>query len=255
MLKFRLDSGRPLIARVFASGLYDLLDNWRVRPHRFDEFEPVRRPWEDRDSFLHQCEHNCRQPFGVVIVKWRDPRLSLMLIFEHGPASQCHSLVLSGSSKKGFGGESAPWLVELADTLFDFLGMDYGFACHRDEFEESNMQTTPIAGVEGGCSIQAVGMNWPDCIPGLYWCNFFGDAYFEQGFGSRIEEWAGTTKLRRGVRLMRSPSPETWRGDDDRLASEHLRSLLGPDWFFSKSQGMPARALRTDKSAFRIGSR
>lgn len=252
MIQAALFSGRPLQPERFSRPLYDLLDGWRDTPYRFSDVEPVRQPWGSRDEFLRQCEHNSRQPFGTVIVKWQRPQCYLMLIFERGPLSQSHVLTMRLRQGVGVGGESIPWVLGLLDALLDLLEMDYGFACLEDEFRSLNRPAASTDGTGGNQSTHALGPKWPDCIPGLFWCNYFGNAYFDQGFGPRIMELSGASSLRRGFRVLRSPSPVTWESEEDQIRSEQVRTILGVEWFCSCQDSKHLKSLKTDKSAFCI---
>jgi hypothetical protein len=156
---------------------------------------------------------------------------------------------LFGASVKQFGNDALD-LVALADQLFESFDFDYGFACLNAEYYNSNIYTNIQIDERTIQPVQVVGMEWPDCIPGLYWCNYFGKAYFEQGFGRRIADLPNTTKLANGIRLMRSDSALDWESPEDRERTQSLMDTLGRDWFFTKETGMPDKALKTDKSVF-----
>ena len=249
-LKSLLFSAKPLAASDYAEKLYDILDRWRYRPQKFNDVEPLRNAWDNREKFIQQCDYNSKEPFGMIIVKWATPSFYLHVTHRRGPRAKCHSLSIYGGGPKAFGGPAAPLLLELADQLFEALGFDYGFACLDDEYHDANIYRNVT--LDDGIiqSKVVVGMEWPDCIPGLYWCNYFGDVYFKQGFGKQIAALPNTTHLTNGIRLLRSDSAMDWDSDSERQKTRDLMQILGKDWFFTKDTDMPPKCLLTDKSAF-----
>ena len=247
--KFRLFRSKPLDKPEYADRLYSLLDAWKYKPVKFNDVEPLRNAWENRDVFIRQFLINSRSTFGTLMCKWSKPTLHLSVTWFRGPTSKCHSLSLFGASVKQFGNDALD-LVGLADQLFGSFEFDYGFACLNSEYYHSNIYTDVQIDERTIQPVQVVGMEWPDCIPGLYWCNYFGKAYFEQGFGRRIADLPNTTKLANGIRLMRSDSALDWESPEDRERTQSLMETLGRDWFFTKETGIPDKALKTNKSLF-----
>lgn len=245
-----LFSKQPLYETKYAERLYELLDKWRYRPTKFNEFEPLCNSWGERQKFLDQFRCNRGRSFGTLITKWTKPRFYLHVTWLHGPREKCHSLSIYQAKLKDFGKCNAPFLLELSDQLFDQLDFDYGFACSNDEYHSVNINLNVQLDENTVERKQVVGMEWPDCIPGLYWCNYFGDAYFEQGFGSRVQECPNLHRLSNGIRLLRSPSVLDWDSAEQQAETNRLMDILGRDWFFTKSTGMPAKCLKTDKSLF-----
>jgi hypothetical protein len=249
-LKCRLFKEEPLDPGDYAERLYGLLDSWRFRPRKFNEFEPLRCSWDDRNKFIELCHSNGKRNFGILIIKWAKPSFYSHVVSQYGPAVKDHYLSIYAAKLRDFGGERAPYLLELADQLFETLEFDYGFACLDAEYHAVNINLNVQIDENTVQPKQVVGMEWPDCVPGLYWCNYFGSVYFEQGFSQRIDEAAYVHRLSNGVRLLRSPSVLDWDTPEAHAESQRLMDLLGRDWFFTKSSGMPPKCLRTDKSLF-----
>jgi hypothetical protein len=250
LLSLYLFSSRPLRSSEYSGELYHILDRWTYRPSKFNDVEPLRNKWESRRRFIEICEANDKRYFGPLIVRWSKPSFNLMLTILYGPKSKNHSLSIFGCSSNAFDGETFPLALDLGDQIFEHLGFDYGFACVEAEYYHSNIHKDVQIDERTVQPVQVVGMEWPDCIPGLYWCNYFGKAYFEQGFGRRIADLPNTTKLANGIRLMRSDSALDWESPEDRERTQSLMDTLGRDWFFTKETGMPDKALKTDKSLF-----
>jgi hypothetical protein len=249
-LSLNLFTQQPLVEEAKAEALYDILDRWRFRPSRFNDVEPIRNDWGDREKFLQQFYANCRESFGTLLVKWTKPKLDAMVMWSRGPRAKSHCISIYQAKPKDLGGAGVPYLLEIADQLFDQLNCDYGFACTDAEYHASNIYLDVPIDERTIQPKKVVGMEWPDCIPGLYWCNYFGNAYFEQGFGAHIEKASYLHRLRNGARLMRSPSADDWDAPSQREETIRLMQLLGREWFFTKATGMPERHLITDKSLF-----
>jgi hypothetical protein len=254
-LRCELFSATPLDPRAYANTLYAMLDTWRFRPAMCGDSEPLRTPWGDRDAFRKLCMSCASTYFGPVIIKFRSPSFYMMVTHVAGPKAKAHTLSIYSCKPKDFGGAGAPYLIELADMLFTTIGFTYGFACVDAEYYDQN--TIPATYRDGATArpMQVVGMEWPDCVPGFYWCNYFGDEYFAQGFGGHVRSLPSATVLPNGVRLLRSASALDWDTPEERGTSAELVEACGKDWFFSKQTGMPTKALRTDKSAFRLPMR
>jgi hypothetical protein len=249
-VKFTLFTKTPLVEAGKAETLYEILDHWRFRPSKFNEVEPILKDWKDRHQFLQQFHANCNESFGTLLIKWTKPTFNAMVMWRKGPRAKSHCLSFFQAKPHDLGGEQVPYLLEIADQLFEQLDFDYGFACLNSEYYHSNICKDVQIDERTIQPVQVVGMEWPECIPGLYWCNYFGKAYFEQGFGRRIADLPNTTKLANGIRLMRSDSALDWESPEDRERTQSLMDTLGRDWFFTKETGMPDKALKTDKSLF-----
>jgi hypothetical protein len=250
-LKCYLCSATPLDPRVYATTLYGMLDTWRFRPAMYGDSEPLRTRWGDCDAFRKLCMACAGTYFGPVMIRFRSPNFHLTVTHLAGPKAKSHTLSIFCCKPEDFGGAGAPYLIELADKLFTTINFTYGFACATTEYDAQNI--IPATYRDGATlhPMQVVGMDWPDCVPGFYWCNYFGDEYFAQGFGDRVRSLPNATALRNGVRLLRSASALDWDTPEERRSSAELIEACGKDWFFSKQTGMPTKALRTDKSAFR----
>jgi hypothetical protein len=246
-----LFSASPLDPQRYAEPLFAILDDWRYRPSKYGDSEPLRNKWGDPRAFYETCRACASMYFGPVIVSWNKPRFGLMITHESGPKVKSHSLSIFSCEPKHFGGNGAPYLLELADALFDTMGFTYGFACLNSEYYSNNI--VPATYLDGATvrPQRVVGMEWPDCIPGFYWCNYFGDAYLSEGLSSALLGLPNTTPLARGMRVLRSASALDWDLPEERARSAELVAACGPDWFFSKRSGMPAKALRTNNDAFR----
>lgn len=247
--KFILFKSEPLDKPEYADRLYRLFDEWKFKPLKFNEVEPLRNSWPNREVFVKQFLMNCRRSFGTLMCKWSKPTLHSSVNWFRGPTSKCHSLSLFSARVKQFG-NGAVDLISLVDRLFESLDFDYGFGCLNAEYYDSNIYKDVQIDERTIQPVQVVGMEWPDCIPGLYWCNYFGNAYFQQGFGKGIKELPNTIKLANGIRLMRSESALDWDTADEKQRTNDLMNALGRDWFFTKQNGMPTKALKTDKSLF-----
>ncbi len=241
---------QPLVEEIKARALYEILDQWRFRPSKFNEVEPIRNDWVNRDKFIQQFNANCQESFGTLLVKWTKPTFNLMVMWSKGPSAKSHCLSFFQAKHKDLGGAKIPYLFEIADQLFEQLAFDYGFACTDAEYHASNINLNVPIDERTVQMKQVVGMEWPDCIPGLYWCNYFGNEYFKQGFGRDLLKLDHVTQLTNGVRLLRSESALDWQTSAEQSAAKRLMSELGKEWFFTKQDGMPSTPLNTDKSLF-----
>ena len=165
----RLFTKQPLVECWKCERLYEILDHWRFRPSKFNDVEPVRNAWGDRSKFREQFEMNCRESFGVLIVEWKKPKFDSMVIWSRGPLAKHHCLSFFTARYQDLGGSKVPYLLELADQLFEELDFHYGFACMDAEYHATNINLDVQIDERTVQPKQVVGMEWPDCLPGLYW--------------------------------------------------------------------------------------
>ena len=156
--------------------------------------------------------------------------------WSYGPKMKNHFLSIFQAKCEDFGEEEVPFLFELADQLFEQLNFDYGFVCSEEEYAATNIYQDVQINSTTVQPVKVVGMQFPDCIPGIYWGNYFGDIYFQQGFDNRIEELEIVHRLSNGVRLITSKSISSWNDSDAIARREKSSEILGMDWFFFESE-------------------
>lgn len=241
----------PLSAPGFADSFYDALDRSNFRPDRFSDCEPIRNRWGDKQLFrLLWMEQNTRF-FGTVLTQTKNnPKISSSTYISYGPNEKSHRISFFGLETEKAGPTAVDDLLALGDLLFQSLDLDYGFACTVDEYFASNIYKDFLRSDGLVQNVKVVGMEWPDCIPGLFSVNYFGEEYFKQGM-PRFAPSPNCVPLSNGVRFMKPNGYLDWESGSSTLETRRLIKEIGTDWFFTKEAGMPARSLQTDKSLFR----
>jgi hypothetical protein len=249
-LKAMFFKRKPCNDLRFADSLYEIMDQSNFRPDRFNDCEPVRKSWEERDLFRRMWMEQSSRFFGTMITdRKKKPKISSIVYLEFGPKAKCHCISLFGLDSEKVGPTTLDDLIALGDQLFEALELDYGFMCSDGEYHASNIYEH--LGPSGLLQYKkVVGMEWPDCIPGLFTVNYFGDEYFKQGM-PRFAIDSNCVALANGVRLTKSNKFSDWNSESSTQETARLINEIGSEWFFTKETGMPARSLKTDKSLFR----
>lgn len=129
------------------------------------------------------------------------------------------------------------WAEEFFLEAVARLSTRYGCAYAIDEFEAKNLVRT-----EGGVS--AVGVRIGAAIPGVYWLNFFGDAYLEMAGLDRFLSLPAGVVLRnpKGVIVRLADTPHEWQDREYVDAARQIVEHLGIQFFFDRDQ--PERATK-----------
>lgn len=131
----------------------------------------------------------------------------------------------------------APYL-DVATSLFKAVNGQYAFVCTREEFWTKNVSDSwigPAGRMEGG---RARGTDLTQCLPGLYWANFFGPVYLDF-FGSDRIDSSPAFSVRRGSDfrlLLSAATPLEWTAPETALRESQIREHLGSDAFFRLDQ-------------------
>lgn len=217
------------------SELFRVLNGSLFLPSKFDNHEPMRKEWGVLAQFQELWEVELGQWFGMVLMKCTKPtNASISAWMPYGPNAMSHYLTISVTESKQLRRDFYSELIEFLDCLFQVLKFDYGYVCHQAEYTEKNMVQTLL---ESGKVLreQAVGTEWPRYLPGLYWVNYFGEAYRKAGmdFGNVSSELIAN--LANGVRLQMSQAPGDWLTDFGGKGL-NVKEQLGSRWFFSKHE-------------------
>lgn len=242
-LQMDLFTTRSLAKDECAEEVYRILDAWDFPPDTFDEYEPIRQPWSKKDDFIKAWRQQGRLHFGQVLVR-RKKRLSYYadVVFQFGSNRKLdnkppyHALSVYRLKESHCARESRERLVNLGDLLFSALEMDYGFMCTSDEYDAKNIVKNvlhPDGAIEPR---KAIGMNWPYCIPGLYWINHFGKRYLDQGFAAAVYESypANVKPVGSGIRFQTNAEPRFFESAEAMAAEREMRESLGALWFFDR---------------------
>jgi len=125
--------------------------------------------------------------------------------------------------------ESSAWLRQFMLEAAKETAPAYGRAQLAEEFEQKNI-------VRDGGYVSAVGVDFANGLPSLYWLNIFGPPYIEligrekllASPAGRLEEVGET------IALALAESPFKWQTDEYRTCETAALSHIGPEYFFSK---------------------
>ncbi len=241
--KLHLFTTQSLANVECAETVYKILNSWDFPPEVFDEHEPIRQSWSKKGDFIRAWNQQGAQYFGQVLIR-RKKRLAYYAdaLFQFGQNRKLdnkppyHGLSVYHVKESECTGALRSKLVNLGDRFFGELKMDYGFMCLSDEYDSKNIVKNvqhPDGTVEPR---KVVGMNWPQCIPGLYWTNYFGKRYLEQGFATKVLESHPTnvTTVGDGIRFQTNEEPRFFESVEASATEREMRETLGKQWFFDR---------------------
>ena len=245
MAYFTLDlfTTQSLANNDCAERVYEILNSWDFPPEVFDEYEPIRQSWSKKDDFIKAWNQQGTRYFGQVLIR-RKKRMAYYadVVFQFGPNRKLdnkppyHGLSVYRVKESECTGELRSQLVNLGDRFFSELEMDYGFMCLSDEYDAKNIVKN-VRHADGSVEPRkVVGMNWPHCVPGLYWINYFGKRYLDQGFAAKISDSqpANVTTVGGGIRFQTDKDPRFFESADAASTEHEMRESLGKLWFFDR---------------------
>jgi len=216
------------------------------RPDRWGPSEPVRRPF--RLEALPEMEKVWSKTHSIMFKRAEKPKFWLdNRWFTHLPHAPSDKFFGGVEDKFFKSTENVRAFLDFTKELFAWGDMLHGYACHRMEYEAKNVRDEEVwLGTRRMVSKRALGINLYECLPGIYWANFFSKFYVDWFGEERIrsapcyaqEELAGG-----GVLLLTAASPLDYEKPEVRELQQALIKHLGEDAFFSLAH--PDRPCRT----------
>lgn len=251
-LNLHMFSAKSLADNCYAASTYRILESSEFVPDVFGASEPICQPWGMREAFCKVWQQQSKQYFGQVLFR-RTRKLAYFghVLFQFGPDRKLdkkppyHGLSIYNVEASDCTGETRRRFVELCDRIFYELEMDYGFLCMSDEYDAKNIMKDFHHSDGTVEPRKVVGMYWPYCLPGLYWINYFGERYLDQGFGRDIHAMLpkNTSCVGRGIRLQVSNNPCFFKSDEAREKELCIRKMLGESWFYDRDSDRDCNAL------------
>lgn len=259
--KMNLFTAKSLACESYADKTYEILETSGLSPDVFDVSEPIRKSWTSRGGFVDAWKQQSKNYYGQVLFqRMKDPAYYGGVTFRFGPDRKLdnkppfHGLSIYSLKESECRGDRRSRFIELGDRLFDELEMDYGFICLNDEYDAKNI-VKDVHHSDGTLEPRkVVGMNWPYCLPGLYWINYFGRRYLEQGFAKNLLiESPGTVEvIDNGVRLQSGDDPHSYASNEAWRTERKTQQVLGASWFFDRESNRTCRSLNVSLEPLRM---
>jgi len=135
-------------------------------------------------------------------------------------------------------------LLEFAKDIFAWGDMTYGIIYHPTAFLAQTKVRFPYR--LKGMRIQKVGWRPHECLPGIYWANFFSKRYVDWFGEEKVRTapcYAREDLPRGGVLLLTSASPLEYARPEVKELEQRLFVHLGEDAFFTpKNPTQPCRS-------------
>jgi len=217
-----------------AASLFTFLNDSGVFvPVRYDDSEPVRKPYDSENvhepSQLLSGEPDHRDG-GIALKGAKYKSLVTIGWSVHGRGGMSFSLDLAFFAKQGRIAELIAFLTALCDR-YPFI---YGYGSSIEDWEMTHRRR--VESPDGFVSDIKVQTDYERCLPGVYWLTIFG-APLVSYFGHTALETlpvAQVLKLGNGSigLLLTSSSPFASPGNDRRALAATIMDRLGSQYFF-----------------------
>jgi hypothetical protein len=219
--------------------LVELLDSHGLfRPSAWGPYEPARYKFTLED--VPRMEERWKKYTGLGFSK-EEPRMSIQLV-RRLQARQSNLMVVSVDASYLNTDAAIQSYLKFASELFGWGDVLHGYACHETEFRQTNKLLEPT--LINNKLIVTGGMDLRDCLPGVYWANFFGEPYINWFGRERFVSLLSYEQYElpnNGILILTSPSPIA--NAETNSYKSTMRTHLGEDAFFDIRT--PTRACRS----------
>lgn len=246
--KIDFDFRSDALWRGRMKGLFRILNTHELfRPVRWGPSEPVRRPFVP--EALPEMEYLWEKRRGLMFKSSKKPKYWMDCIWLNNLPYAPDAGLWGGVEEHFFKrDENVEEFLAFAKDIFAWGEMLYGYACHQLDYKAKN-EYQRIEDWGGGVKMLAEGAwatNLYECLPGIYWANFFSKLYVDW-FG--LERMLTAPCHRRevlpggGILLLTAPSPLDYDKSEVKELERALVKHLGEDAFFVRQD--PKRPCRT----------
>lgn len=233
ILKYRFDSVKNWSTEDKAEELFDILDRLdeRIRPQRFMYMDKkIEFSAENKVKFVE----NWIKKKGIYV---ESKSLSFWLdaYWVYGNKKRFNKLIggIKVKNTKMFDS-----LNQWKDLLLDFFNwgeMCYGYCCYDKEFEGMNILQKPV--MINGKLTGTGGSDLSECLPGIYWLNFFGEVYFDW-FGEKLKQvecFKSDILNNKAIIIEAYKDPLSFDLKENKEIINNIIKCLGQENFFEKS--------------------
>ena len=185
-------------------------------------------------SLIEAINHEApsQRELGSVVLKGSFEGLTLFLDTCQStlpPELNCVSVEIDRATIEGT--SSATWAYHFFQEAVGCLAIRYAKACLRKEFHAKNI-------ISANTGVRAVGVNLDECLPGVYWLNFFGRPYTQLiGLDRLLSITAHEVRaIGEGVFVALNASPMAWKSDQYLATESSIIDQIGPEYVFSRTE-------------------
>lgn len=248
-LNVQLKTIRHLGQEAYAEAFFDSMFMWGNPPTHYSTFEPITTELHETPSskaaFVDVWMSQAQQPFGQLLVRRRGKKSYYASVqFLRGPRATFNSVSFYGLSSVFVRDRTQRFLLlKCTDRLCSLLPVSYGRICTQADFECKNLildYRHPDGSIQPR---RPIGEDWTVSLPGVYWCNYFGEPY---------TSWFGLEKLLstpaydviriadRCVKILAYEDAEDSGTQAAFDAEARIRNYLGKAAFFAKGDNAAA---------------
>jgi len=202
----------------------------------FKNFFKKATPWLKNNRYGH----------GMAELRGSDPSLTVLVDVTERLISRSGDTVRWGNSivlqfrkaEEGASEDEVEFSREIFEKGAKCLNPIYGYTASLEEYYNKNMDLS-------GGGMRAIGVNFAESLPGIYWINAFGGQYLEF-FGKDRLLSAPAHEVKdfgNAVVVYISGNGTNWNSEQYKKTEMAVRNHLGDDCFFDRS--FPERPGRT----------
>lgn len=223
-----------------------------MKPEKFDRKEPVKIVFESENpQCMDQLLEIWNSKYHWVHLNRKGPFPSWMTVQMYPAQSNLFNEIISGIDTRYFKkDEDIKELYHLAKQLFSWGACVHGYICHDDEWQSKNVFDTPTE-VTGGLKVFTGGTSLKQCLPGVYWANYFGPLYVNYLGREKFLSMPAYSKEELpdgGFMVLTAESPFEYRDQKVQDVETAILKHLGREYFFEKSN--PRKPLRAPNFGF-----
>jgi hypothetical protein len=195
---------------------------------------------ERGSTYRERVERHGRPPFerlvGSAELRGAGPELVVVVSIDEMVVSQLglkrqlgNNIALQVRRPEVEGRGSEDWLRDAFETLCSELSPAWGAAGQVAEYWAKVMSDPP--------RIEAIGRDFGQFLPGVFWLNFFGRRY-RNLLGDRLcsTPAARVAEIDDGVLVEVGGGPLAWDTAEYASCEQRIRDHLGPELFFSRAE-------------------
>jgi len=212
-------------------------------PENYDEFEPIKKVFHKdclRD-IINLWVHKRGDMGGLTNLMFtrKRPYRFLMMVYWMKSRKAFGNWLSFSIEEKFFEDEKrCSHFLEFAMQLYSILCPAYGIIYHKADYEKKNVRKT-LFDDGNEKSREILGTELTECLPGVYWANFFNPMYVnfwgKEKF-SNVPCFSKTKLEDSGYLLVTSSSPLEYVSPNFEIAVSHIIDHLDKNAFFDIKQ-------------------
>lgn len=209
-MNMTLFTTRILSDEQIASRFFEILSSCPLSPQKIGLYEPIRRSYSKEEAVrLWMSKDKVPRGYaGSMMGRSVDPKMVFTVSYREFPENPMYNHIFFLFDKRTFHNLKQQFLLCFREII-DLIQADYGYITNEQPEKRQHVTGT-----------------LQDRMPGVFWCNYYGNR-FVSFFGEEVITsfpWYKQNKLGDGIITFLEENPDQLENDDTRenLAKEHL---------------------------------